>query len=391
MDLLARGRPLAFGPQADLARFQVRHLIGAELAEGILRKGLRTRLEEIVRLLGLILLDQDRRHVQPRPGAQRALRVCRDEIPQRLLKPRILAVAIGRSAGPADSLEITVPERGLVLIRAMEGQQLLENPQRPQLRRILLRRLRLPGEELLHRSQRRRVRGNLERINRPRHRGFFQPVVSQRRVREEVIHRRPQDVAQIAVAQQLREIHHRHFLQRLAIRQRLLETRVDLGKDPRQIPALDVFPCRLAGLAALHELPAVRKVVTEQPARRQGPQRRPCLRRGVRQFLVQHLDRCRAAFNPRLGRDPGRQRPRALGPRAVGEGRLLDRREQRDRGLRLILLARLGNLIPLRITRSCRHLAHRQHHGQGHPSEKLESLHDHKRSYRALWPGTYPL
>ncbi len=248
----------------------------------------------------------------------------------------------------------------------MEPQQGLVKPDRLRQRRH--RRIgrnasigRVPIQEPGHRPEGRPVGSDLEGVLGERARLFARRVERERLVRNEVVERRTVGVRQRSPSQQVIVGGDRDRLKLRLGAQRDGESAVDLGKQPRQIPRLEIRAWGLSRCGALHELPAIPLKILPVPMRQDRLQDRLDLDRRAPDLGFQPPDSLRSPVALDRGFEgglPGNRFDR-LRPGAVREGTLDDGGQFLDRRLGQAFLDRLLDAFPLGVPR--RRLGARTH------------------------------
>jgi len=245
--------------------------------------------------------------------------------------------------------QVGVDQSCLVLVGLMELEQVLIQPDRLQCRRVLVRCLDLPGDELLGRREDGAVGHQVERILGFGPRLFAGVVELERIVRQEIEHRRPVAVRYGAFLQQVVVRGDGRGFQHGFARQGFGELLVDLGQDARQVPGGEVVAGRLGGRRALQEPPAVLLEVVPVPIGQDGLHDRCHLRGRFRDlgFHAGDLFFRLVALNAALQRDFFGDRLDGFGVSLVLHGSRDDRLQLLDGRLGQPFGDRLVDLLPL--------------------------------------------
>ena len=150
----------------------------------------------------------------------------------------------------------------------METNQLLVQPDRPRLERLVIGRdHRLPSDKIGHGRQGRRVGGDFKNILRAGRCLFTRRVELERVERDEIVQRRPMGVGSGSLFEQIVIGGDRRLLQQFGMSQRLGKLAVDLPQQTRQIPSREVFARGRFGPGTLQEPPAILLVILPEPVR----------------------------------------------------------------------------------------------------------------------------
>ena len=181
-------------------------------------------------------------------------------------------------------------------------------------------------------------------------------------MRHKIEHRGTPLITQFPLRQQFRNLPNRHRLQSRFIRQGQLHPFIDLQKNPRQIPGLQIIANRFPGRTPSRKLPAILLIIAMHPPRRENPQYRLHLIGRFFQLRIQLFDHKFRSFDLPLNANPLGHRTRGLGPTSVCQRRLLDPGEQFDLCFWLIFRPSIRDFLPLGIpwpgTQNPHHKAH---------------------------------